>query len=129
MPQLTRLEAELRKRARELIHEGKLPDRAPMRVWAGAGSERSCALCNEIIPTSEIEYEVDASVGRSRRTLHFHFACHAAWQLECLRADFTAAATTNEKLPRPGLPRSKKPPDTERSALLGGGWPSPAPAW
>lgn len=126
MPQLTRLEAELRKRARELIREGKLPDRAPTRVWAGAGSGLPCALCTEAIPVSEVEYEVETGVGRASRALHFHFACHAAWQFECLRADFTAGADTNKKPARPGLARSKpKPPETDRTSLLGR-WLSPS---
>jgi hypothetical protein len=128
MPQLTRLELELRKRARELIQEGKLPDRAPVRVWAGPGSERPCALCGEAIPASDVEYEVDTAVGRARKTIHFHFACHAAWQFECLRADFTAGADNN-KIARPGLRRVKpKPPATDRTPLLPERWLSPVAA-
>lgn len=119
MPQLIRLESELRNRARELIRKGELPDRAPARVWAGEGSERPCALCCEIIPASEVEYEVDTG-GGTHRTLHFHFACHAAWQFECLRADFSARANTNKKVAQPGLPRVKpKPPEADRTALQG----------
>ena len=122
MPQLTRLESELRKRARELIREGKLPDRAPVGVWAGAGSELPCALCGEVIPSSDVEYEVDTGVGRAHRTIHFHFACHAAWQFECLRADFTAGANADKKVARPGLPRSKSKPNKSDRSVLPRGW-------
>jgi len=53
-----------------------------------------------------MEYEADATVGGAARTLHFHFVCHAAWQLECLRVDFEA---------RSGL-RDEKPPTAPRAA-------------
>ncbi len=123
MPQLTRLESELRKRARELIREGQLPDRAPARVWAGAGSGKPCALCGDVIPHSDVEYEVEAGGVRASQTLHFHFACHGAWQLECLRADFTASADKNKPLARPGLSRSKrKSSDSDRRALRRARW-------
>ena len=104
MPSLTRLESELRERARELIREGRLPDRAPARVWGGPGSGAVCTLCAEAIPATELEYEADASVGSTVRTLHFHFVCHAAWQLECLRADFDARAGAHSENP-PTAPR------------------------
>ncbi|HTV78106.1 MAG TPA: hypothetical protein VMF03_07610 [Steroidobacteraceae bacterium] len=117
MPQLTRLESELRKLARELIRDGRLPDQAPERAWAGAGSGKPCALCGETVPASDVEYEVDIGTEKGRRTLHFHFGCHAAWQLECLRADFTAHA--DAKAPaRPGMTRSKRNPTQNERALL-----------
>ncbi len=109
MPVLTRLESELRERARELIRDGRLPDRAPERVWGGPGSGATCALCAEMIPSKEMEYEADATVGSAVRTLHFHFVCHAAWQLECLRADYEARASMSSGKP-PTAPRA---PDTK----------------
>lgn len=119
MPTLTRLESELRERARELIHEGRLPDRAPARVWGGPGTGVQCALCEEAIPSTEMEYEADATVGSAVRTLHFHFVCHAAWQLECLRADFDARANAQSDkpptAPRPA-PRSKPSGNERRRA-------------
>lgn len=114
MPELTRLESELRERARELIREGRLPDRAPARVWGGPGTGIECALCAQAIPPSEMEYEADAAVGNTVRTLHFHFVCHAAWQLECLRADFDARAGTRGAKP-PTAPRAAPPPKSSRS--------------
>ena len=119
MPALTRLESELRARAAELIREGRLPDRAPARVWGGPGSGVTCALCGEVIPSNEMEYEADATIGTVARILHFHFVCHAAWQLECLRADFEARASGGGEKP-PTAPRGA--PDAtssthERGAL------------
>ena len=113
MPALTRLESELRERARALIREGRLPDRAPARVWGGPGSGVTCALCGEVIPSNEMEYEADATVGAAARILHFHFVCHAAWQLECLRADFEARASGRGEKP-PTAPRGT--PDATSSS-------------
>lgn len=121
MPELTRLESELRERARELIRDGRLPDRAPARVWGGPGTGVECALCAQAIPPNEMEYEADAAVGNAVRTLHFHFVCHAAWQLECLRADFDARADARGEKP-PTAPRAAprtRTPRNERRVL---GW-------
>ena len=114
MPTLTRLESELRERARELIREGRLPDRAPARVWGGPGTGVQCALCAEAIPANEMEYEADAIFGSSVRTLHFHFVCHAAWQLECLRADFDSRASTRDAK-APTAPRPAPGPKSPRN--------------
>ncbi len=94
MPKLDRLESELREQARQLIRQGSLPSAAPRQVWGGPGAGLSCALCGDAIPKSELEYEIDSKTG----VLHFHFMCHAAWQLECLRA--TPGKT---EAPSPGL--------------------------
>ena len=76
------LEGELRVHARELIQQGRLPQAAPERIWAGQGSGRQqCNLCNQVIHPEEVEYEVDA--GERVRLYHFHLRCHAAWQVEC----------------------------------------------
>ncbi len=99
MPALVRLESELRGLARELIREGRLPDRAPARVWGGAGSERPCAVCGDVIPASDMEYETDALLGNRLQTLHFHFICHAAWQLECVRVDYASQVHDTTGLP------------------------------
>lgn len=125
MPALTRLESELRERARELIREGRLPDRAPERVWGGPGSGVKCALCAEVIPSNEMEYEADATVGTAVRSLHFHFVCHAAWQLECLRADFEARANLRDEKP-PTAPRGAPHPKSSANERMALAW---RPRW
>ena len=95
LPKLTRLESVLRERARELIREHALPGNAPARVWGGRGDGSPCALCGEVIPASELEYEIESEAGTP---LHLHFMCHAAWQLECVRA-----APGKTKDPSPGM--------------------------
>lgn len=120
MPALTRFETQLRERARELIREGRLPDKAPARVWGGPGSGLPCALCGEIVPANEVEYETEGTAGGAIQVLHFHFVCHAAWQLECLRADLTDRAQSPSGQP-PTAPRSaprSKSSKSERAALF-----------
>lgn len=81
---LTKHESELRKRARVLIAEGRLPVGQSGRCWGGSGSRKVCSLCGEPVSREEVEFEIEDSSGASYR---FHFRCHAAWQLECARSD------------------------------------------
>jgi hypothetical protein len=104
MPALTRLESELRIRARELIHTGQLPNRAPARLWAGPGSGLPCTLCGGDIPKAESEYETETRTGDAVQLLRFHFVCHAAWQLECARA---SAGDNVATAPARGMPCAK----------------------
>src|SRR5690349_18232356 len=70
--------------ARGRIAKGQMPGEAPTRFWAGFGSGRPCALCDEPIQSNEVEYEVKP-IGAAVQTLRFHRVCHYAWQLECDR--------------------------------------------
>jgi hypothetical protein len=66
-----------------------------------------------------MEYEADAALGDRLHTLHFHFVCHAAWQLECVRIDYTnrvqGRGQRSNDVPR-GLPLAK-PPKADRCAI------------
>jgi hypothetical protein len=68
----------LRQQARQRIDEGRLTTVAPGRTFGGPGSNCPCAVCDETIAPSELEYEVAASAGAQ----HFHIACFTAWFLE-----------------------------------------------
>ena len=82
---LTKLENELRQVARERIQDGRLPNEIPTRDWAGIGNNAPCSLCDKVIRTDEVEYELESVVGGAKRIHRFHFLCHAAWQIECAR--------------------------------------------
>ena len=74
-------EIELRTRVLQRIDSGRLPVALSTRIDAGYGEGRQCDLCDGLISSDKIEYDVtDAGSGRR---LHFHFACHSAWQREC----------------------------------------------
>jgi hypothetical protein len=80
------LENELRGMARELITNGRLPCQQPMRIWGGHGTgEQICSVCDRIISSDEVEYEIEHDSGGTKYLSRFHFLCHAAWQVECAR--------------------------------------------
>ena len=81
----TRLEEQLRTRARERILAGQLTCGDPIHVWGGYGSDLTCSLCDQIIGRTDVEYEVEHQIGQAVHHYRFHFLCHAAWQLECAR--------------------------------------------
>jgi len=73
-------DAEIRVRVRRLHETGELPCEEPERTWAGSGLGQYCAACSEIIPPTEIEFEVDLPSGTRIR---LHRRCHQLWLEEC----------------------------------------------
>jgi hypothetical protein len=72
---------ELHARALKRIADGRLPLALSTHIDAGYGAGVQCDLCDQPIAADKIEYDVaDRSTGKS---LHFHLACHMAWQREC----------------------------------------------
>jgi len=63
------------------IEDARLPLMLSTRIDAGYGQGFRCDLCDRPIASDKIEYDVTDSDGGKR--LHFHFACHSAWQREC----------------------------------------------
>lgn len=74
-------ESELRSRALQRIEDGRLPLMLPTRIDAGYGLGVPCDLCDQLIAADKIEYDITNPDSGQR--LHFHFACHSAWQREC----------------------------------------------
>src|SRR5262249_48693515 len=72
----------LREQVRTRIASGALPQAAPARLFAGKGSNETCDVCGQSISPTQIVYDVEVTQGAGRKNLHFHLACHAAWQLE-----------------------------------------------
>lgn len=76
-------ESILREKAREAIRNGTLPARKPDRTFGGPGSGVRCALCDELIPQSQMELEIEfkrqgVTPGLARYQLHLR--CLAAWE-------------------------------------------------
>src|SRR5690606_2296819 len=78
----------LRRLARESIAKGLLPDRSPEQTWGGPGTGAKCALCEALVRSDELEFEVE--FGRDR--FHLHLACFSAWDAE-RKAGFAESAT------------------------------------
>ena len=73
-------ESELRSRVLQYIADSRLPLMLSSTIYAGYGTGVQCDLCDQPIVADKIEYDVSDANGRY---MHFHFACHAAWQREC----------------------------------------------
>ena len=69
----------IRQRIRELIARQEVPCDETGQVWAGRGIGGRCVLCEQLIPATTVEYEVDIA----GQTLRVHPQCYALWQEEC----------------------------------------------
>ena len=74
-------ESELLSRALKRIEDGRLPLALLDHIDAGYGGGLRCDLCDQVIGADKIEYEITDP--GSDKLLHFHMACHLAWQREC----------------------------------------------
>ena len=78
-------EAPLRRLARLVLENGKLPRRDPDRTWGGPGVGAPCAVCDRPVTADEVEYEVqfahDGAIPGLDR-FHLHLRCFAVWELE-----------------------------------------------
>lgn len=73
------------RKAREVPHAVKLPDRSPDRIWGGPSPGGACAVCGAVVGHGELELEIefdrddgDPEPDRYR----VHVRCFSAWQLE-----------------------------------------------
>jgi len=78
-----RIEQDLEQRAQQRISEGRLPATTHYRTWGGSGSNEPCALCDVVIRSDEVEYEIETLEAPGLRQYRFHFLCHDAWQYAC----------------------------------------------
>jgi len=76
----------LREQVRARIASGARPRDASVRLFGGYGDNQLCAVCGGTISPTQVLYEIDFHTGAERKSLQFHLACHAAWQLEIAAA-------------------------------------------
>lgn len=116
-------ESVLRRKAREAIQSGRLPNRGPERMWGGPGVGARCTICARPIERSEVEFELqfcwDDAGGSGNYRLHLR--CFAAWELEREtaetvrtsatgeRARLTAAQCTTGRVPQSSSPAASSP--------------------
>jgi hypothetical protein len=99
-------ESTLRMKAREAIQTGRLPCRAPQRMWGGPGIGAYCPICEKSAGRDEVEFELefvrqdDDSLPNS---YHVHVQCLAAWELERQNFDSVGGTALFEqpRLPTP----------------------------
>lgn len=69
----------LRKRVRRMIELDEIPCDEPDGLWAGHGVGERCAVCQQLIPLTTVEYEVNVG----GRVLRLHRECYELWHQEC----------------------------------------------
>jgi hypothetical protein len=78
-------EAALRRLARLVLENGKLPRRDPDRTWGGPGVGAPCTVCAQPVMPEQMEYEVEFAHDGGTPGLdkyHLHLRCFAVWELE-----------------------------------------------
>lgn len=66
---------------REKLHAGALPREDPLKLWAGVGSGKPCAVCDQPIRPSQTEYEPQY-YDDARATIFLHVGCYGLWEVE-----------------------------------------------
>jgi hypothetical protein len=80
--------ADLLRQIQTKLDTGQLPSAAHERTWYGPGTGRPCCGCEQPIPATEHEVEVDFA---QHPILRFHTSCFRAWRLAADGAQGTAA--------------------------------------
>jgi hypothetical protein len=79
-------ESILREKVRQKLQEEKLPSRPPDRLWGGPGVNAPCAVCDQPVSKSEMEFEVQfkqdgKAPSPAFDVFHAHTRCYAVWEL------------------------------------------------
>jgi hypothetical protein len=79
-------EGVLRERARRLLISGKLPFSDPAASWAGSGRGERCCVCQVLVRSDEIGFDLSFRMPQSEIELHMHSRCRIAWeQARCVQ--------------------------------------------
>jgi hypothetical protein len=77
---VTHSKTELRPVALERIATGQLPRLVQSRTWAGPGTGKACALCDQPIHVDEVEYEIEDRADGRVQVFRLHLTCQGVWQ-------------------------------------------------
>lgn len=74
----------LRRKARDAIEAGTLPDRCPDRMWGGPGDGARCTICDAPVQhdESQLDLEFAREDGVDGSQYHVHVRCFAALESE-----------------------------------------------
>ena len=75
----------LRRIARKVILDGKLPSRRPDRTWGGPGVGAPCAVCGVSVERDQMEFEIQFTrdgVDVELVQAGIVIRCFAAWEFE-----------------------------------------------
>jgi hypothetical protein len=91
---------DLRRKSREAIQAGKLPNRKPDRTWGGHGAGDRCAICDCAVKADELEFELEfVRESQVSDSYHFHLHCYEIWDLERQKLPDTVASNGEQLLP------------------------------
>ena len=78
---------ELIRLARQKAEAGRVPCEHPVHVRGGRGRGAVCVICDSPIGERVFEYELRFSLrsGGWSDGYSFHFDCHTAWAIECVK--------------------------------------------
>ena len=72
----------LQQLARAAIREGRVPRERPERPWGSSGNGSACPICNSVIATQELAYELEfraQTAPGEPRCCYVHARCFRAW--------------------------------------------------
>ena len=90
-------ETDPRRKARECVDSGKIPNRSPDRLYGGRGTGADCVICGAPVVPDQIEFEIefDRNVPGSGVDKYLvHLACLSAWESERRKNRVSAAGST-----------------------------------
>jgi hypothetical protein len=95
------------------MRSGKLPHQVPNRFFAGPGRGKRCVICEAVVESREIEYELFflEDEAASDQAPSVHVRCFDAWHSVCLgmeaerRSEATSAGPTAVAVSQPKTDR------------------------
>jgi hypothetical protein len=88
----------LREKAREAIQAGKLPRRAPDRLWGGLGRGETCVVCGDSLGQGQASLELEYTGhdhSEAKTSYVLHVRCFSAVELEHTMADLSRGSSAD----------------------------------
>ena len=73
---------EERTNVRQLLDLARLPRKEPKTLWGGQGEGLPCALCGQLIESSQPQLDVEFEDGQP--ALRLHVGCYDRWRLNLI---------------------------------------------
>jgi hypothetical protein len=73
-------EISLRERAKQLLAAGRLPSGDPTTSWAGSGRGEPCCICQVLVRSDQIGFDLAFRMPQREVELHMHSRCRIAWE-------------------------------------------------
>jgi hypothetical protein len=97
-------EIKIREKTKTAIAAGKLPGRAPDRVWGGRGTGAQCAVCDDPVTDEDTELELeflDPTGLGSPAPYYVHARCWKLWEFELTNTVRSSWPSATEATGRP----------------------------